>query len=396
MSQEDNRRPRIVDFSTHLSGPICSHLLVETGANVIKVENPRTGDGNRGVTPLIADVGNLHVALGPGTRSIAVDRRSEHWPRVVDAAARWADAVIIGARPRDAVERGLGFERFRASNPRIVYCLISGYGEHGPWANLAAHGQCLDAFAGLARFDWVDGRPVTTDGWRSTGTTLAGVYAAFGVMAGLYAVARGSSAQYVHVSIWGAVMSWQWRDLNTLANLGERWPEYRDLGSRYCLYATRDNRAILFAPLERKFWETFCDLIGLSERRTIGDWSSGMEYGGGEFMEEERTMVADRIRERTMDEWVQVFLPTDVPFAPLVTIDEALHSEQTAANGVMAATEVNGRTLRVPASPVTVRDDNNIYLGRAPGEPLASPPTIGEDTDDVLCEFGLEDLRGVL
>ena len=392
----NERRPRVADFSTHLSGPFASHLLVDLGADVVKIENPRNGDGNRGVGPFIEGVGNMHVALGPGTRSLAVDRRSEHWPRVVDAAARWADVVIVGSRPSDAIRRGIGFETFQAANPRIVYCLISGYGETGPSADVTAHGQSLDAFAGLVRHEVVDGRPVTSDGWRSTGTTLAGVYAALGIMGALYKVQLGAPAQYVHVSIWNAGMSWQWRDLNTLANLDETWPEYRDLGSRYCLYATRDDRAILFTPCEKKFWDTFCDLVGLPERKEIGEWSSGMDFGKGAIMEEERRIIGAKVREKTRDEWVEIFLTSDVRSPdPHPAGGHELRARHR-VNHVMADTSNRGGDR--PGADVAGHDPRRgEYLHQPAALRAVQPaPGIGEHTDEVLRDLGLDDLAGRL
>src|ERR1700756_1294671 len=98
---------RIVDFSTHLSGPLASHLLGELGAEVIKVENPRTGDGNRGIFDVGGGMGMMDLALNSGAPSLGVERRSEQWPEVIAACARWADAVIVGARPVDARRRGM-------------------------------------------------------------------------------------------------------------------------------------------------------------------------------------------------------------------------------------------------------------------------------------------------
>src|SRR3954454_2122613 len=100
---------RVVDFSTHLSGPLATHLLTELGATVVKVENPRTGDGNRAIFEVGGGMGLFHLALNSGARSLAVDRRSELWPEVVAAAARWADVVVVGARPLDARKRGTDF-----------------------------------------------------------------------------------------------------------------------------------------------------------------------------------------------------------------------------------------------------------------------------------------------
>jgi alpha-methylacyl-CoA racemase len=126
-------RPRILDFSTHLSGPIASCLLRDLGAEVIKVENPRTGDGLRDLLPRIATTGKYHAGLNAGARSLAISTRSEHWSGVVAACAGWADAVTVGSRPVDARKRGLDFATLRAANPELVYCSVSGHGAAGPW-----------------------------------------------------------------------------------------------------------------------------------------------------------------------------------------------------------------------------------------------------------------------
>ena len=91
-----DKRPRVADFSTHFSGPIASRQLVQLGADVIKIENPRHGDGNRFGTPSAGDVNLHHLYLNVGTRSIAVEARSEGWPKLVEAITRWADVVIVG------------------------------------------------------------------------------------------------------------------------------------------------------------------------------------------------------------------------------------------------------------------------------------------------------------
>ncbi len=134
----------------------------------------------------------MHVTLGAGARSIAIDKRSPHFGTVVDAAINWADAVVVGARPIDAARMGLDFACVAKVNPDVVYCLISGYGENGPWQDFTAHGQTMDAMAGLVPIEWVDGTPRTPAGWRSSGTTLAGIYAALGIMYALYRKARGT------------------------------------------------------------------------------------------------------------------------------------------------------------------------------------------------------------
>jgi crotonobetainyl-CoA:carnitine CoA-transferase CaiB-like acyl-CoA transferase len=387
----EDRALRIVDFSTHMSGPLASHLLAEMGAEVIKVEPPVVGDGNRGDKLRINGEGLFHVALNSGVRSIAVSTRSEAWPSIVDACSRWADAVIVGSRPESARKRGLDFASLQRSNVDLVYCLISGFGTDGPWARYSAHGQTIDALAGLAPVEWRDGVPVTPAGWRSTGGTLAGVFGAMGVLSGVLRRDRTGTAQHVTVSLWGSAMWWSWRDLTSLANLGEPWGDYAELGPRYAMYATADRRSILVAPIELKFWLEFCDLLGLPESwRDRGDWSSGSEFGVGPAHSEEATVIAGVIKTKTLNEWWELFGATNIPFAPLLTVAEALESDHAAAQRVMRATTTGGTAARVPAIPVRVGGSNSPDAGDVPAlPPLKGPPKLGEHTAEILAVLGL-------
>lgn len=381
---------RIVDFSTHLSGPLATHLLCELGAEVIKVENPRTGDGNRGIFDVGDGMGLMHLALNSGARSLAVDRHSEQWPMVIAACARWADAVVVGARPVDARRRGIDFEALRAHNPELIYCSISGFGDHGPWADLTAHGQTIDGYAGQVRTTDGPIQPETQAGWRTAGTTLGGMFAAIGILAALHRRDRGlGRAQYLGVSLWHAAMWWSWRDLTSLANTGERWLDYSDLGSRYSLYRTGDGHVALVAPSEQRFWEAFVDLTGLpAEWKSFGEWAaSGMDHGTGDAYAHERPVIAQRLATRTLEEWASLFAGAEIPFAPILSLEEALGSEHARVNGVLRSTTTpDGREYRLPAAPIRIADDD-----QAPSlpDPISPPPEIGADTQALLAELGI-------
>lgn len=380
---------RIADFSTHLSGPMASHLLAELGADVVKIENPRTGDGNRGIFSVGDDIGMLHLALNSGVRSVAVDRRSEQWPQVVAAMAAWADAVVVGSRPIDARRRGMDFETMRAANAELIYCSISGFGDEGPWRDRTAHGQSIDAFAGNVPVEDGGLQPVTQGGWRTAGTTLGGVFAAMGILAALHRrTHEPGRAQYLSVSLWHSAMWWSWRDLTMLANAGEHWLDYGDLGSRYSLYRTKDDRTLLLAPSERRFWEPFCGIVGLpAEWATVGDWSgSGMDHGAGEDYARERVAIAERLATKTLEEWTPLLTEAEIPFAPILTLDEAMRSDHAEQNGLMRDTSVGDRGLKVPATPIRRGDDDRSL--ELPS-PLSPPPAIGEHTDEVLAELGV-------
>ncbi len=382
------RSPRVVDFSTHFSGPLAAQLLVQLGADVVKVENPKVGDGNRGVEPLIAGEAMLHIALNAGKRSLAVSSRSPEWKPVVEACARWADVVIVSGQPAALKKRGLDFDGLVCANPELVHCTVTGYGESGPWSEYPSHGLNTDVLAGLVPVEWIDGTPRPRAEYRSAGTTLAGVHAALGVFAALHRRDRGEGAQRVSVSIWESAVWWSWRDAATFANLGQPWLAYQDLGSRYAMYRTSDERAVLVCPIEQRFWVSFCDVLGLPEElKERGSWSaSGMDFGEG--YDDERVTIAAIVAQRPLEEWTRVLADAEIPFAPLLTIPEVLASEQADAIGLLAETEVAGELVKLVASPVKIA---------AAGEPLrtaplviASPPRLGEHNDSVLAEIGVE------
>jgi crotonobetainyl-CoA:carnitine CoA-transferase CaiB-like acyl-CoA transferase len=379
---------RVVDFSTHLSGPLATHLLTELGADVVKVEHHRVGDGNRWEGELIEGVGVFHLALNAGARSLAVNSHSPDWPKVIEAAAQWADVVMVGTRPADAKRRGMDFETMKAANPSLIYVAVSGFGDRGPWRDYTAHGQTIDTFAGLVPIEDGEVQPRTRSGFRSTGTLAGALFAALGALGALHRRDSGyAQAQYVSVSLWQSAMWWSWRDLTTLANTGERWLEYGDLGSRYSLYRTKDDRVMLLAPAERHFWQRFCEVLELPEDyRDFGDWSGGLCHGKGPDFDHERVKIAEAMATRTLDEWIEALEAIEIPFAPLLTLDEAMESEHAAVNGLLRVTSVGGKDLRIAASPVRFAEDDQPegQLG-----PLPPPPELGEHSAEVLAEFGL-------
>src|SRR5690606_3887787 len=123
------KRIRVADFSTHVSGPTASLFLRAVGAEVVKIENPRTGDGNRFMpaAPEINGSSIYHHALNWGAKSITADARAPEWSQWVEGFARWADVVIVGGRPSDVIRLGLTREQIHQANDQAIYCHISGY-----------------------------------------------------------------------------------------------------------------------------------------------------------------------------------------------------------------------------------------------------------------------------
>jgi crotonobetainyl-CoA:carnitine CoA-transferase CaiB-like acyl-CoA transferase len=382
-----SRVTRVVNFSRNVPGPLAGRMLADLGYEVVKVENPATGDGLRSFFPAIHRQGALHWALNAGSKSIAVDPRESRWPAVVAALTKWTDVVIAGGGEKRTGRLGLSFSDLVQHNPRLVYVSITGYGEAGPLQDVPAHGLNPDAFAGTVPIEWADGQPSPPDHYASAGPTLSGVLAALGAVAALRRRDETAEAQYVHVSLFGAAFWFNWRNVVAEANLAQPWWTYQNIGSRYRTYATRDHRAILIAALERRFWEALCDLLRLpAEYRSRGTWGAGGGYDRGPTYHDERVLIAAAFAEKNLDHWCAELTRVDVPFAPILTAAEALSSDQVAANSLLRVGEMGADTADIPSSPLSITSSPDAVERRLPGLHV---PELGEDTDSVLQALGL-------
>jgi crotonobetainyl-CoA:carnitine CoA-transferase CaiB-like acyl-CoA transferase len=191
------------------------------------------------------------------------------------------------------------------------------------------------------------------------------------------------------VSLFGAAFWFNWRNVVAEANLERPWWSYQNIGSRYATYATRDHRAVLIAALERRFWEALCDLLDLpATYRSRGDWQAGGGYDRGPAYHDERELIAAKFAGQDLDYWCSELAAADVPFAPILTVAEALSSDQAAAHSLMHVGEMGVNTADIPSSPLSITSSTS-----APGAVgrfrKIRVPELGEDTDAVLRGLGL-------
>jgi len=375
---------RVIDFTRYMPGPLATRLLADLGADVIKVENTRTGDATRGFAPYIHDQGLFHVCLNPGKRSLAIESRSPEWPRVIQALARSADVFIVGGLPEGLGRQGIDFESIVKINPRIVHCNVTGYGEEGPMRGTPAHGLNPDAMAGIVPIEWREGLPFPQEMYQSAGAPLSGVFAALGVMAALRRRDTTGEPQRLTVSMLGTAIWWNWRHAATYANLGHPWFSYAGFGGRYATYQTSDDKIVLVCPIEKVFWEAFCDLLGLpAEWRARGTWGRSEMDHGIEYPWE-RAEIAALIRKQTRAHWETEFNRIRIPYAAILSLEESLASEQAKAIGTMREVNVDGAIAKIPSNPIR-------FISPQPLDaPPLRTPALGEHTAEILRELGVE------
>jgi len=350
---------RVLDLSRLLPGGFCSLLLADFGADVIKVEDMAAGDYMRAS-------GAPFAALNRGKRSVRIDLKHSAGREVFLRLVRDADVLLESFRPGVMDRLGVGYERLREENPRLVYCAISGYGQNGPYAGRAGHDMNYLALTGLLGLTGEpDGPPIQAAGQIAD---LGGgaLMAAFGIMAALHERERSGAGQFIDVSMTDGALSWLAMDAaRYLADArvpGRGGTELAGGLICYRPYRCADGWITLGA-LEPKFWRAWCEGVGRPE---LADRQ--LEPVGSDTHRE----VAEVFAARTRDEWRAFNDEHDCCLEPVLGLDEALESALFRARGMV----VDGR-LGTP-----------VKLTRTPGDPQRPAPAIGADTDAVLGEAG--------
>jgi alpha-methylacyl-CoA racemase len=337
----------VLDFSTLLPGPFAGLILAEAGARVIKIERPGQGDEMRAYEPRLGEDSVNFALLNRGKRSIALDLKTPGARGRLLPLIRTADVLIEQFRPGVMDRLGLGYEALSSENPGLIYCSITGYGQSGRKSGVAAHDLNYIAETGLLGLSaGGDGAPVIPPALIAD--IAGGAYpAVINVLLALQQRERTGQGCRLDIAMTDQLFPLMYWALGNAWAAG-RWPRAgRELvtgGSpRYQIYRTADDRFLTAAPLEQKFWNRFCQLIGLEEPLR------------NDALEPASTIarVTDIIRARKAAHWQQVFRGEDVCCAIVASLEEALCDPHFRARGLFDhALEADERSI--PAVPVPV------------------------------------------
>jgi crotonobetainyl-CoA:carnitine CoA-transferase CaiB-like acyl-CoA transferase len=339
---------RVLDFSTLLPGPLATLMLAEAGAEVIKIERPGRGDEMRSYVPKFGADSVNFALLNRGKRSIAIDLKDPLEVERLLSLVRGADVLVEQFRPGVMDRLGLGYERLKSLNPRLVYCAITGYGQSGPRAQEAAHDLNYVAETGmLGLAAGADGAPVLP--MALVADIAGGAYpAVVNILLALKARELSNQGCKLDVAMTDNLFTFMyWAVGNGLA-AGE-WPkpgaELVTGGSpRYQIYRTAEDQFVAAAPLEQKFWDNFCAAIGLD---------ASLLDDARDPAAATRT-VAERIRAQPASHWQAVFAGKDVCACVVKTVQEALADPHFVERGLFARRLAAYDGRQIPALPVPI------------------------------------------
>ena len=337
----------VLDFSTLLPGPFATLLLAEAGAKVIKIERPGTGDEMRSYEPKLGtDSTNFHL-LNAGKYSLSIDLKAENSFEELRHLIAQTDVVVEQFRPCVMDRLGFGYGRLRAINPRLIYCAITGWGQSGPKSTTAGHDLNYMAETGLLGLsrgsDGTPGLPPVL-----VADIAGGAYpAVINILLALLRRERTGEGAYLDVAMGENLLPLAYWGLGEGFAAGD-WPQGNDAlvtgGSpRYEIYRTSDGRYLAVAPIEDRFWNNFCSLIGLPESLRGPDANPHVV----------KSVIKDIISSRSANAWSAIFGGRDVCCSLVASLQDAVSDPHFAARGVFDRMIVaGGRT--VPALPVPI------------------------------------------
>jgi len=376
----------VLDLSRVLSGPFATMTLADLGADVVKIEQPGTGDDTRQWgPPFQGDQAAYFLSVNRNKRSLAVDLKPVDGLALVRELARRADVVVENFRPGTAARLGLGYDDLAAENPGLVYASISGYGQTGPDSHRAGYDAIAQARSGIMSVTGeADGPPVRVG--VSSADLVAGMWAVIGILAALRERDRSGQGQWVDISLLDGSVSWLTYVAAGYFATGTRPPRYGSAHptiAPYQGFATKDGDLML-AVGNDAIWRRFAPVAGLDE--LVDDPRFSTNPLRVSHRDELLPLVADAMASRTSAHWMELLDAAGLPVGPIQTVDEVVTDPQVLARGMVGEVEhPTAGTLRTIGCPVR--------LTATPSQVRTAPPTLGQHTDDILAELGLDQTR---
>jgi crotonobetainyl-CoA:carnitine CoA-transferase CaiB-like acyl-CoA transferase len=367
----------VLDLTRVRAGPTCVRQLADWGANVIKID-ALLEDGGEGMGgPRRGfDFQNLHRNKRAMTLNLKDPKGREVFMRMVEKA----DVVVENYRPDVKTKLGVDYESVRKVNPRIVYGSISGFGQDGPYQKRPGFDQIAQGMGGLMSITGAPGEGPMRVGIPVADLT-AGMFCAMGILTALLEREVSGEGQWVQTSLLQAqifMLDFQaarWlMDKEVARQAGNDHPTSIPTG----VFKTSDGY-INIATTGGRIWERFAQTVGAPEFLTNPD------YGSAPDRSKNRKALNAAINalteKKSTETWVNEFNAAGVPCGPIYSIDQVFADEQVQhLNMAQDVPNAEGRHIQLVSQPVT--------LSRTPSSMVAPPPDFGEQTDEVLAEFG--------
>lgn len=369
---------RVLDFTQVEFGPVCTQVLGDFGADVVKIEKEGSGDLSRWSVQDPAGPDNpVFVSLNRNKRSVALDVRSEEGRRVIEELVKRSDVMVNNFRAGVMERLGLGYERVHELNPRLVYATGSGYGETGPLAHKGGQDVLAQALTGAMARRADPSIPLSIYP-TALADYAAGMLMVQGILLALRSRDQSGQGQKVSVSLYDALLSMQLQEATMwlMRQSDLNWAAQPLSG----VFEAADGALVIVGAFKENPLRDICSALELE------DLSLQPKFSGPEAQREHRQDLQDLIRGRIAtgprQRWLERLEAVDILCAPVLEIKDALASDQVKAAGMVWRMDHPKGEIVTLANPVK--------LSGTPALPRRRPPLLGEHTREVLAELGLD------
>lgn len=372
----------VLDLSRALSGPFCTMILADLGADVAKVEPLPDGEMMRGWGPFHDGIGVFYLSINRNKRSLAVDFRSPEGLQLLRTLATRADVLVENFKPGTTRSMGIDYESLREHNPRLIYASITGFGSEGPYGEWPGFDQIAQGMSGLMSISgFADGEPTRVG--VPIGDLVAGMWTATGISAAIAQRHSTGEGQKVDTSLLASLVG-------LLCVQGQRYLSLDEVPGRagndhpviypYGTFTASDGLLNLAAATEG-MWATLCRVLDLEALREHPDYADNT--GRAKNRDALREKLNERLIARPAMEWTRELIAAGIPAGPIYTLDQVFSDPHVLHNGFAEEVEhpVIGR-LRQLSNPLRMES-----IGKRTVR--SHPPLLGEHSEAVLDTFGV-------
>ena len=370
---------KIIDFSQVMLGPCATQMLADFGADVIKIERPKSGDLSRNVFGGRGEVSQnnpVFCSLNRNKRSITLNTKTDAAKNVIYELIKTADVVVNNFRPGVMTRMGFGYEKLKEINPGIIFAAGTGFGSKGPYSHKGGQDVLAQAMSGVMEQRANDSVP------RSIYPTAlcdyaAGMHLVQGVLAAIIARYKSGVGQKVEVSLYNSMIAMQMQEaanlMATKATLN--WAALPLCG----VFDTTDGAVVVVGAFKENPLQDICIAIKHAEDLSIKYPMLEDQVEAKEFLQDEFRCHFSKM---STTEAINNMEKQDLLCAPVKSLEEALKDEQTTVNQMIATMNhpIHG-SIQVISSPITMSD--------SPFTIRHTPPSLGQHTDEILAELGL-------
>ena len=380
---------RVVDFSKLLPGPWCTQMLGDIGADVIKIEQPGTGDLSRHNPPSYRESSVYFNGVNRNKTSLALDLSKPEGRDVAHRLIAKSDVLVESFRYGVPIKLGIDYATARRLKPDMIYCSITGFGQVGPYAAIPGHDLVVQAATGVIGVAEKNGI-ASVPGFQA-GDYAAATYSVMGILAALYRRRENGIGCFLDISMFDSLLSM----CNIVLTAGmaraaghnvEQTMQVWGGNPRYDTYVAKDGRSVAVSLLETRIWQTFCTLIERTDLVSADKSPSDRHTSHGERSALYRKAIQDYCSSMPRDELIAKMLAADIPISPVNDPDEALKDPHVRERNLIEWIDhpVEGRIPQI-ANPLGMSGLVNTARHYA--------PSLGADNEAILADLGYTEIE---